>query len=182
MKKLFVWLFGLVGLSWIFGAKVINPLLSGSASGQIGGMMTFDKRGFVRQYVIPSNPQTTLQMQTRNTLGDLQRELKLLGATLRAELKSGLGYRWNSIIIGELMATNNAALDAYVAEWNAFGSTDKDAWTTADTGGVIYLDDGGAFYAVASAAYDIALRLGVTITLTLPAAANSSTVKTEWTA
>ena len=34
-------------------AKVINPLLSGSASGQLGHMMTFDKRGFVRQYVVP---------------------------------------------------------------------------------------------------------------------------------
>lgn len=163
-------------------AKVINPLLSGSASGQIGGMMTFDKRGFVRQYVIPSNPKTDLQMATRNTLGDLQRELKLLGATLRAELKSGFGYRWNSVIIGELMATNNAALDAYVAEWNAFGSTDKAAWVTADTGGVIEVPAGGAFYAVASATYDIALRLGVTISLALPINTNSAAIKTSWIA
>src|SRR5258707_19172 len=123
-------------------AKVINPLLSGSASGQLGGMMTFDKRGFVRQYVIPANPQTTNQMLVRNTLGDLQRELKDLGPVLRAQLKSGFGYRWNSVIIGELMANGNAALDAYVAEWTAFGSTDKTAWATADHAVPITLTDG----------------------------------------
>ncbi len=61
-------------------AKVINPLLSGSASGQLGGMMTFDKRGFVRQYVVPSNPKTVGQMAVRDTLGDLQRELRIIDA------------------------------------------------------------------------------------------------------
>jgi hypothetical protein len=163
-------------------AKVINPLLSGSASGQLGGMMTFDKRGFVRQYVIPANPQTTAQMTQRNTLGDLQRELKDLGVTLRAEFKSAFGYRWNSVIIGELLANGGAQLAAYVAEWTAFGSTDKTNWATADHAVPLELTDGAVLYACASAAYDIALRLGATVSLTLPAATTSSTTGTEWRA
>lgn len=161
-------------------AKVITPLLSGSASGQIGHMMTFDKRGYVRQYVVPANPRTVNQMLVRNTLGDLQRSLKMLGAILRVQLKAGFGARWNSVIIGELMANDNAALDAYVAEYTAFGAQDKTDWATADTSTPVLLTDGAVLYACASAAYDIALRLGATITLTLPAAANSATVGAEW--
>src|SRR3990172_13388437 len=114
-------------------AKVINPLLSGSASGQIGHMMTFDKRGYVRLYVVPLNPQSVNQMAVRNTLGDLQRSLKTLGAILRAQLKAGFGYRWNSVIIGELKANDNAVLDAFVAEFQAFAAPQKAEWATADT-------------------------------------------------
>jgi hypothetical protein len=163
-------------------AKVINPLLSGSASGQLGHMMTFDKRGFVRQYVVPSNPQTVNQMLVRNTLGDLQRTLKLLGATLRAELKSQFGYRWNSVIIGELMANGNAVLDAYTAEFTAFTAPQKAEWAAEDALSPITLEAGSSLYACASAVYDIGVRLGSTLTLTLPAAANAATVGAEWTA
>lgn len=163
-------------------AKVINPLLSGSASGQLGGMMTFDKRGYVRQYVVPANPNTANQQLVRETLGDIQRELKLLGATLRAELKSGFGYRWNSDIVGELMANDRAALQAYEAEWTAFIAGDKTDWATNDTAAPVRVTDGALLYAVASAVYDMSVRLGVTLTLTQPATANSATVAAEWTA
>ena len=163
-------------------AKVINPLLSGSASGQLGHMMTFDKRGFVRQYVVPSNPQSVNQMAVRNTLGDLQRSLKLLGAVLRAELKSQFGYRWNSVIIGELMANGNAALTTYTGEFTAFQAGEKTAWEGKDNSAPIALADGVPLYACASAVYDIAARLGATVSLTLPAAANSTTIESEWTA
>jgi len=163
-------------------AKVINPLLSGSASGQLGHMMTFDKRGFVRQYVVPSNPQTVNQMLVRNTLGDLQRCLKNLGAVLRAELKSQFGYRWNSVIIGELMANNNAQLAAYTAEFGAFTAPQKAEWDTADASAPVELEAGVPLYAAASAIYDIGVRLAATLTLTLPAAANAATIGGEWTA
>lgn len=163
-------------------AKVINPLLSMSASGQFAHSMTFDKRGYVREYVIPANPQTANQMAVRNTLGDLQRELKLMGSTLRAEVKSGFGYRWNSVIIGELMANNNAQLDAYEAEWNLFTAPQKAEWVAADGATPVLVPAGALLYAVASATYDIGVRLGVTLTLTQPAAANAVTVGDEWTA
>lgn len=163
-------------------AKVINPLLSGSASGQLGHMMTFDKRGFVRQYVVPSNPKSVAQMAVRNTLGDLQRSLKLIGPVLRAELKAQFGYRWNSVIIGELMANSNAALIAYTAEFSAFQAGEKTAWEGVDTSAPIALDDGVPLYAAASAVYDIAARLGATVTLPLSANANHAAVVAAWTA
>ncbi|SRR6266498_1648511 len=161
-------------------AKVINPLLSGSASGQFGHMMTFDKRGIVRAYVVPANPQTEAQQTVRNTLGDLQRSLKLLGPQLRGELKSQFGYRWNSVIIGELMSNGNSALDAYVAEFSAFTGGQVSAWETADTSGPALIADGACLYAVASAVYDIGVRIGATLDLTQPAAANSATIAVEW--
>lgn len=163
-------------------AKVINPLLSGSASGQLGGMMTFDKRGFVRQYVVPSNPKTVNQMAVRDTLGDLQRELKLLGTKLRGELKSGFGYRWNSLIIGELMANDKAAYTAYLAEYTAFTGPQKADYVTADGATPIALTKGALLYACASAIYDMAARLGVTVTLAQPGAANAATIGTAFTA
>lgn len=162
-------------------AKVINPLLSGSASGKLGDMMVFDPRGYVRQYVRPSNPQTAAQMLVRNKLGDIQRSLKLLGLVLRTELKSKFGYRWNSLIVGELTANNAAALTAYEAEFNAFTSQQKTDWATADGSTPVQLVDGLPLYACASAIYDIAVRLGVSVPLTQPAAGNSVTVGAEWT-
>jgi len=51
-------------------AKVKGPLLSLSASGQIGKAIVFgDWRGvkYARQHVTPANPQTTAQTLTRNT-------------------------------------------------------------------------------------------------------------------
>lgn len=162
-------------------AKVINPLLSGSASGQLGKMMTFDRRGYVRQYVVPANPQTNDQMAVRNALKDIQAELKLLGVVLRTQLKSQFGYRWNSLIIGELMGNNQAAYSMYAAEWAAFDAGQKTAWANADAVVPVVKTDGQLLYCVASAIYDIGLRLGATLSLTEPAAANAATVGAEWT-
>lgn len=161
-------------------ARVINPLLSGTASGQLGHMMTFDKRGFVRKYVTPANPKTVNQMTVRNALGDIQRELKLIGAVLRGQLKSQFGYRWGALIIGELMANNQAAYNAYAAEYAAFVAGDKTAWQTADPATPVAKTKGELLYCVASAVYDIALRIGATVSLSLPAAANAATVGAEW--
>lgn len=161
-------------------AKVINPLLSGSASGQIGHMMVFDKRGRVRQYVVPANPQTVDQMSQRNTLGDIQRTLKLLGTKLRGELKTAFGPTWNSQIVGELTANSGAALTAYTGEYTAFQAGEKTAWGNVDQASPIKLTKGAVIYSCASAVYDMAARMGVTVTLTLPAAANAATVGAEW--
>lgn len=163
-------------------AKVINPLLSGSASGQLGHMMVFLKTGVVRQYVVPSNPKTVAQMLQRNSMGDLQRELKDLGPVLRAELKTAFGPRWNSSIIGELLANGGAALATYTAEFTAFTGGEKTAWETADHTTPVELVDGAVLYACASAAFDMAARIGVELSLTLPASSTATTTGTEWRA
>lgn len=49
-------------------ASVTGPLMSMDASGSLGGAIVFSKwkgRNYVRQYVIPANPQTALQMANR---------------------------------------------------------------------------------------------------------------------
>lgn len=163
-------------------AKVIGPLMSVSASGKFADTLVFQKNGNVRQYVIPANPNTLGQQAVRNTLKDIQAELKLLGAVLRAELKTQFGARWNSDIISELMANNNAALTAYGVEWDAFIAGDQTDWETADTATPVLIDDGKLLYSVASAVYDMGLRIGATVTLTQPATANSATVAAEWVA
>jgi hypothetical protein len=164
-------------------AKVINPLLSGSASGQLGHMMTFDKRGYVRQYVIPANPQSVAQMAVREALADIQAELKTLGTVLRLELKASFGARWNSLIIGELMANSKAVYDAYVVEWTAFQSGEKTAWQGADLVQTpLALNKGELLYAVASAINDIAVRLDEELTLTVPGHDTATTTAAEWVA
>lgn len=53
-------------------AKVTSPLMSMDASGSLGGAITFAKwkgRNYVRQLVIPSNPQTSGQQDARAALG-----------------------------------------------------------------------------------------------------------------
>ena len=55
-------------------AKVNGPLLSMDASGSVAGAMTFSKwkgRNYVRQLVIPSNPDTAGQQAVRSILGTL---------------------------------------------------------------------------------------------------------------
>lgn len=162
-------------------AKVIMPLMSGNASGKMGGMV-FQKNNVVRNLVIPANPQTTDQMAQRNLLKDIQAELKVLGTKLRGELKSGFGARWNSMIIGELLATDHAVLDTLAAEYTAFIAGDKTAWTGVDGVTPVVRQKGELLYIVASATKDIAIRLGVVLTLTTPSNANSATVGPEWTA
>jgi hypothetical protein len=51
-------------------ARTTAPLLSWSASGQIAQTQVYSRwkgRGYVRRYVIPANPNTTDQQETRNT-------------------------------------------------------------------------------------------------------------------
>lgn len=163
-------------------AHVTNPLLSMSASGKIGNSIVFDKRGFARIYVIPANPKTSLQMEVRNTLGDIQRELKQLGPVLRGQLRTGFGSQWNSMVIGELMANGNAILTGYVTEWNAFASGDKTAWQGQDTATLLEVADGAALYSAMSAAYDIGVRLAATLTLALPIGTNAVATKAQWVA
>lgn len=163
-------------------AKVLMPLLSGSASGQFAKAMVFQKNGRVREYVEPANPQTENQMAVRNKLGDVQRQLKQLGAVLREELRMGFGPTWNAQIVKELTANDGALLASLDTAWDAFDSGDRGEWATEDTAVKNILVDGAAFYSVAKATYDMAQRLDVTITLPAPVTDNAAAVKAAWIA
>jgi len=61
-------------------AKVVAPLLSFGARGQIGGSMVFGTwkgRAYARQLVTPGNPQTAEQTLTRNSFTWLQAVYKI---------------------------------------------------------------------------------------------------------
>jgi hypothetical protein len=160
-------------------AKVIAPLLSASASGQFAHAMTFDKRGYVRKYVKPFNPQLPEQMQYRNVLGDIQRELKQLGLVLRPQVKLALGYRWNTKVIAELTGAEQATWLAHLATFDDF-TTGKAAWVSNDPGLGLVTDPGGPFYAVARAFYDVCLRVSGDGLIDEPVESNAATIAAAW--
>ena len=160
--------------------KVINPLLSGSASGQFGHMMTFDKRGYVRKYVVPSNPQSVEQMVVRNRLGDIQRELKVLGTELRPLVKISLGARWNSLIISDLLADEGAKWIALAAEYAAFQAGEKTTYEGADPAIGLVNGAGLFYYLVATSFYDVNLRIGVDGLIAMPEHDNAVASVAEW--
>lgn len=64
--------------------KVLGPMFSLEASGTIGDIATFSKwkgRPYVRQRVIPANPQSALQVSTRAMLRFLAQAWASIGAT-----------------------------------------------------------------------------------------------------
>lgn len=83
-------------------AKVIAPLLSMGASGQIGKTQVFSNwRGtkYVRRYVIPANPKTTQQDYTRSIFLFLNETWKLLAPAVQAV--------WTAFAKGKAMTDRN---------------------------------------------------------------------------
>jgi hypothetical protein len=83
-------------------AKTKSPLLSLSARGQIGKSQVYGTwRGvpYVRQHVIPSNPNTTQQQVTRNTFKALSDLWKLMGTIARAP--------WDAATTGRPLTNRN---------------------------------------------------------------------------
>lgn len=162
-------------------AKVIMPLMSGGATGKVGGMV-FLKTNVVRMLVIPRNPNSVGQQAVRNKLKDVQAELKQLGPTLKADLYTQLGPRWNSMIIQELTANNGARWDDLLAIYTAYSSPNKAAWAAVDPGVGLVAAAGFVFYAVAKATYDVTYRATGTGAITDPIDTNSATVASDWAA
>ena len=163
-------------------AKTKGALFSLEASGNLANSIVYDKRGRVRVHKVPANPQSVAQTAVRDRFGDIQRELKELGLIVRAQVKIDLGSTWNSIIIGDLMANDNAQYDVYAAEWAAFIAGDQTDWETNDPGVGIKGTAGELFYAVASSLFDVDLRAGGDGIITLPVTDNSAAVLAEWIA
>lgn len=111
-------------------AKVTGPLMSMSASGTVGGTVTFDKRGFVRQRVIPANPKSDIQGNVRQKLLGVQRALRVLGASVIAAVRSlaPVAYRWNSYLLQQALGPGSSEFDASVTAYAALTSTQKDSW------------------------------------------------------
>lgn len=123
-------------------AKVSGPLMSLSASGSIADTITFSiwkGRPYVRELVIPSNPQTAGQAAVRSILGAIAKSAKAVltsfkdGAgfgsaffqTARAAAPSGI--TWANFMGKEAYASDSAMR----AAWAALSGTEQGYFTTA---------------------------------------------------
>lgn len=101
-------------------AKVIGPLMSMDASGQLGKALVFAKwkgQNYVRQYVIPQNPNSTDQQKVRAIIADASVAWKngaTVGTTaIDAAYKlayetaaAGMGYSGFNLFMRECVALN----------------------------------------------------------------------------
>ncbi len=162
--------------------KVKGPLFSQEASGTLGGNITFDRRGFVRQHVTPANPQTAAQGNQRVKLLNVQKALTHLGALVIAAVKAvaPVSYRWNSYLLSQVLGSGGAEYDASIAAFLALTASERLDWNAeaAQLGFVAqnipYASDepveiGAVLFAVARTLF----RLGIGVANGVPAGGNA---------
>ena len=108
-------------------AKVTGGLFSLEASGKFANALVFDRRGYVRGYKRPTNPQTAPQGNVRQVMLAAQRALGVAGATTKTGIKdlAPVDYRWNSYLIQQLIGKGSVAWDASLAAFNALDAADQ---------------------------------------------------------
>ncbi len=102
-------------------AKITGPLLGLGASGSIAKTLVASKwkgRPYMRQHVIPANPQTVAQTLTRDAFGMASNIWKLMGV---------LGIApWDRFAVGQVLTGRNKMQGNYVTENR--GETDLLSW------------------------------------------------------
>lgn len=92
-------------------AKTTAPLLSFGASGTIAKTAVYSKwkgRPYTRRHVVPANPQTAAQTQTRSAFAFSSNAWKVMGA---------LGVApWDRFAVGQVLTGRNAWMGRYVAD------------------------------------------------------------------
>jgi len=127
-------------------ALVTGPLMSLEASGTIGQALTFSNwvgRSYVRRYTIPSNPQTSGQMDNRNrfsVLGTITQWAARNSQTTGTEAKTVQQYlteaapsdqRWNGFLLRMMNSGDGANYKAADTAWGLLEPGDQDAWDSA---------------------------------------------------
>ena len=154
-------------------AKVTGALFSLEASGKFANALVFDRRGYVRGYQRPNNPQTAPQGNVRQVMLAAQRALGVAGATTKTGIKelAPVDYRWNSYLIQQLIGKGSVEWDASLAAFNALDAADQDAWTAEATSlgipeiSIPYAGDppipaGAALFALARTLYHLGIHAG----------------------
>lgn len=96
-----------------FNAKLDGPLMSMGASGSIGGILTFGSnkgRNFVRQLVIPANPNTPAQQGVRSMM-------------------KFVGGEWAQLDPADQATWETRAAQTNISPFNAFSSKAMDNWS-----------------------------------------------------
>jgi hypothetical protein len=108
-------------------ARTTGPLLSFDASGSVGGAITFSKwkgRNYVRQLVIPSNPQTASQTTFRSMFKFLS---QAWAAILAADQDT-----WDGLANADKVSDFNAYMAKNQLRWKQFLPPAK-AWPAAES-------------------------------------------------
>jgi len=104
-------------------AKTTAPLLSLGASGTIAKTMTFGSWkgvGYVRQRVVPANPKTAAQSETRNVFREASNSFRLLPSTVVDAFAA--------FTTGRALTTRNAYTSEFVRQLR--GKNDLADWVT----------------------------------------------------
>ncbi len=102
-------------------AKITGPLLGLGAAGSIAKTLVAPKwkgRPYMRQHVIPANPQSTAQSLTRNAFSFAAATWKIGGPLLRAP--------WDRFAVGQVLTGRNKFQGNFVGENR--GETDLLSW------------------------------------------------------
>lgn len=116
-------------------AKATAPLFSIEASGQLARTLVYDRRGFVRQYVIPANPKTNDQADVRYPFLGVAAVTGQVGPTAKSHIKQAAEkegattYRWNAYLVGKALAGDY--WDTKGTGFDHMEPSGKDAWETA---------------------------------------------------
>lgn len=137
-------------------AKLTGPMLSFGAKGAIGKTLVASKwRGvaYARQYTVPSNPQTTAQMQVRTTFALLREMWKLAPAQLQDA--------WNAFALGRPFTGMNKEVGENVRVLNGEADMSNYIASPGSGGGLVPLSFNAVTGAVAGT---------IDTTFTVPAA------------
>jgi hypothetical protein len=140
-------------------ARTTAPLLSWSASGQVAQTQVYSRwkgRGYVRRYVIPANPNTTDQQETRNTFKWLNNFAKYLPA--------GATDAWSLYATNAQITERNAIIKQNLSNLRSQANLDNLIMSPSAGSGLV--------------ATGIALTPGVT---QISAALTAPTLPTGWT-
>lgn len=163
-------------------AKVTGPLHSDTASGQLGRTIVFNKNGTVRKYLVPANPMTSLQGETRQVMLNVAKAIALLDVSFIESVRAivPLAYRWSAFLIQSAVGQGLTAWNNAIAQFAALTNAEQTAWNDEATARgitqytVSYATtpaptSGATMFALANAAY----TLGVAGSLAAPNGTNA---------
>ena len=108
-------------------AKVTGPLFSLTASGQIARTLIYDVRGYVRQYVKPTDAKTAEQGNIRQRWSAAAKVVKIIGSDYVAQIQTTLienPYNWTATVIRAFMET----FEAGRVQWDTLDGAGQTAW------------------------------------------------------
>lgn len=125
--------------------KVYLPLGSQLAYGALGEIAVFQGES-ARAYVVPRDPRTDAQLNTRHYFHDINRMIKAGGTWARAAFRTNWGSRWLAILYGICKRDDFGFWSAADALFQSFTDPQQAAWDAAAPFQVTYNEPGRIWY------------------------------------